>query len=125
MMTAMRAVVLAMLLAACSFEHYEPFGSSGSDGGNGGSGGDGGMQGIDAPGCAWSYTPTNFDPCMLPAPAPLTVSGSVTLDTGSTTLPKKVLTQSDGTTITVIHLSTLTVNQFSTLAVTGTGVVLA
>jgi hypothetical protein len=127
MMTAMRAVVLAMLLAACSFEHYEPYGTSGDDGGTGSGSGDAnmGMPGIDASGCAWSDTPTNFDPCMLPAPATLTVSGNVFLDTASTTLPKKLIAQNDGTTITVVHLSQLTVNQFSSLIITGSGVVLA
>ena len=38
-----------------------------------------------------------------------TVSTNTTLDTTTTTLPKLVITQSDGTTITVIHLSQFTV----------------
>src|SRR5688500_7378367 len=119
MMRSMRAVVLATVLSACSFDHAEPYVGADGGGGSGSGSGDGGMitPGIDGPACAWSYTPTNFDPCMLPAPGSLTVSGNQTLDPNTTTHPKQVLTQSDGTMITVIHLSELTVNLFSTLTI--------
>jgi hypothetical protein len=57
----MRVVVLLAVAAGCGFESgYVPT----SDSGNG--------SGSAA--CAWSYTPTNFDPCELPAPGSLRVS---------------------------------------------------
>jgi hypothetical protein len=123
----MRVALLLVGLAACSLEHGVRGGGSGSgtDGGgsvsDAGSGSAGSDGGIDAPACAWSYTPTNFDPCSLPAPASFTVTSDTTLDTGTTNLPKKVITQSDGSTITVIHLSSFTVNGFVRLTVNGTG----
>ena len=126
----MRAALLLIGLTACHFDQGFPGemkdggGSGGSDGGSGSGTGDGGGTG-DGPGCAWSYMPTNFDPCTLPPPVPLTVSGTGNLDTSSTTLPKKVITQSDGSMITVIHLSQFTVEAFRTLTVNGTGVVFA
>jgi hypothetical protein len=114
-----RAALLLVGLAACGFDHGRDL--SAGDGGNG----DGGGSGSDGTVCAWSYTPTNFDPCMLPAPAALTVATSTTIDTATTMLPKKLITQSDATTITVIHLSQLTVDPLATLTVTGTGIVFA
>jgi hypothetical protein len=124
-----RAALFLVGLAACGFEHGQFVGPGpGSDGdpdGGGGSDDANVTPGIDAPACAWSYTPTNFDPCALPAPGSLTVSSSDTLDTQTTPLPKLVLDQSDGTSITVIHLSQLTVDPLVTLTLTGTGVVFA
>ncbi|NVB85696.1 MAG: hypothetical protein HOV81_45450, partial [Kofleriaceae bacterium] len=127
----MRVAVLAVGLAACGFEH----GSLSGDDGNAvtDAGSDSGSAGSDAsmgttdtgPTCAWSYTPTNFDPCTLPAPAPLAVTSNTTIDTGSTTLPKLSLTQADGTSLTVIHLSTMSVQNGRTLTVTGSAVVFA
>lgn len=107
-----RAALLLVALAACGFEP----GMYPDDSGSG--------SGSDAA-CAWTYTPTNFDPCMLPAPAGLTVTTDSTIDTAATTLPKRQVVQSDGTPLTVIHLSSLVVDPFVTLTLTGTGVVLA
>jgi hypothetical protein len=118
-------------LTACGFEHgaFMDGDGSGIDAGSGS-----GSAGIDAsngtpddstPACGWSYTPTNFDPCALPAPGMLEVTSDLTLNTGSTSLPKLTLTQSDGTPLTVIHLSTLSVHGGSTLTVTGTAFVFA
>jgi hypothetical protein len=112
-----RAAFVLAVLAACGFDH----GVLRDDGGVGSGDGNPG----DGSNCAWSYMPTNFDPCELPAPGSLTVSTNTTLDTSSTTQPKKVITQNDGTTITVIHLSQFTVDPLVTLTVTGTGVVFA
>jgi len=111
----MRALIVVGL-AACSFHP-----GSLDDGDGGGIGGEAGGGGGSS--CAWSYTPTNFKPCDLPAPMPLTVSSDTTLDTAATSLPKLVLTQMDGTQITVIHLTQLSVT--APLTVTGTGVVFA
>ena len=120
-----RAAVFVLGLAACGFDHGQ-FAGSGLDGGGGGSGSDAtGTPGIDGPTCAWSYTPTNFEPCALPAPGVLTVSSDETLDATTTSQPTSVITQSDGTSITVIHLSQLTVSPLATLTVTGTGIVFA
>lgn len=128
MMSAVRVAVFVVLgLAACGFQH----GSLSDD--DGGAGSDAGSAGSDAsmgttdtgPTCAWSYTPTNFDPCMLPAPKPLNVASNTTIDTGSTTLPTMSLTQSDGTPLTVIHLTTMSVQGGRTLTVTGSAVVFA
>lgn len=122
-MALVRAAVFLVGLAACGFEHGQFVGPGGDDDPDAGSGD--APSGSDAPGCAWSYTPTNFDPCALPAPGSLTVSSSGTLDTATASQPKLVITQSDGTSITVIHLSQLTVDPLVTLTVTGTGVVFA
>ncbi len=111
----MRAAVLFVGLTACGFSHGQLPDAGGGDGG----GSD------DAQACAWSYTPTNFDPCKLPAPVGLTVSTDDTIDTDATTLPKLAIVQSDGTTITVIHLSELSVSPLAMLTVNGTGVVFA
>lgn len=112
----MRAAVLLVGLTACGFQH----GQIPADAGDGdGAGSD------DAPACGWSYVPTNFDPCKLPAPVGLTVTTDDTIDTDATTLPKLAITQSDGTTITVIHLSELSIDPLAMLTITGSGVVLA
>ncbi len=118
-MAVVRAAVFLVGLAACGFEHGQLPGMEGPDGGSGDA-----SSGSDAPGCGWSYTPTNFDPCALPAPGALPVATG-TLDTSLASLPSLVLTQSDGTSITVIHLTQLTVDPLVTLTVTGTGVVFA
>lgn len=108
----MRAgLCLVVAVSACSFEQ-------------GTLPGDGGTGTPDGP-CAWSYTPTNFDPCTLPPPGGLTVTEDSRLDTTGTTLPKYTVTQSDGTTITVLHLSSLTVEPGVTMTMTGAGVVFA
>lgn len=109
-------------LAACSFQHGALTGGGPDDAGRDG-------PDLDVPidvmstACAWSYTPTNFDPCTLPAPAPLDVATITSIDVGATTLPKKMLTQSDGTPLMVIHLSSLTIS--SQLTLTGVATVLA
>lgn len=119
----MRAALFLVGLAACGFEHGQ-FPQTGGDGGSG-SKLDGGPPSEGAI-CGWSYAPTNFDPCMLPAPGSLTVSNNSMLDVNTSNQPKKVLTQSDGTMITVIHLSQLTVDPFVTLTLNGSsGVVFA
>lgn len=110
----MRAAVLFVGLTACGFQYGQL-----PDAGDGDGAGD------DARDCVWSYVPTNFDPCKLPAPVGLSVSTDDTIDTDATTLPKLVITQSDGTTITVIHLSELSIAPLAMLTVTGTGVVFA
>src|ERR1043165_1238350 len=100
-----------VLLAACGFQHGALMGDDGTgdDAGPGSdSGDDGGGGGSDATmmGCAWSYMPTNFDPCMLPAPAPYDVETATSLDVGSTTLPKQIVNQSDNTPLMVDRKST-------------------
>lgn len=93
----MRALVF-IALAGCGFEHGALDGV-----------GDARGDGTGSANCAWSYTPTNFDPCMLPAPMPFDVTTATLLDPTTTTLPKAMFTQSDGTTLVVIHLSTLNI----------------
>ena len=126
MMGTVRAALFLVGLAACSFAHGDlgPGGAAGGDAGGGDAGGGSGT-GPDASTCAWSYTPTNFDPCELPAPAALAVTSNGVIDTDTTMLPKKTYAQGDGTTITVLHLSSFRVEGFRTLTVTGTGVVFA
>ncbi|HTL35330.1 MAG TPA: hypothetical protein VL326_19510 [Kofleriaceae bacterium] len=114
-----------VLLAACNFPHGALMGGddSGDDGGPGGD--DGGGSGSDATmtACAWSYTPKNFNPCTLPTPAPYDVQTMTSLDVGSTSLPKKMVDQSDGSPLVIIHLSTLTIN--AQLTVDGVATVFA
>ena len=73
---------------------------------------------IDASPC-WQWTPTNFDSCTLPAPAPLSVTGALTISTDSppNTLPSTVLTQSDNSHLLVFHLSSLDIS--GSLTITG------
>src|SRR5512135_3549940 len=93
-------------VAACGFDHGQISGDAGG-------------SGVDTTACAWSYSPTNFDPCELPAPVELHVTADLTLDTAATTLPKIFITQSDLSEITVIHLSQLTIDPTRTLTMTG------
>jgi hypothetical protein len=70
---------------------------------------------IDAPDASpcWSWTTTNFDSCALPQPpVPLSVSGAMTISTDAppSNWPSTVLTQSDGSHILVVHLSSLDVS---------------
>ncbi len=77
----------------------------------------------DGPGalCGWGYTPTNFDPCMLPAGAiDVALTGAATLDTGSPVYAHASVTQSDGSSIVVIHVSSLSIASGATLTVSGT-----
>jgi hypothetical protein len=67
----------------------------------------------------WSYAPTNFDPCGLPAPAALHVTADTTINADTTTLPKTVVSQEGGSQLTVIHLETLTIDSAPTLTLTG------
>jgi len=67
------------------------------------------------PGCTpWSYTPTNFDVCALPAPG--TLQGSVsglTIDTdnlGSLGAYASTIAQSDGVHLVVLHLTDLEIS---------------
>src|SRR5262245_37159501 len=78
-----------------------------------------------APACVWSYTPANFVPCDLPMAVPLYVTSDMTIDTATTALAKQVLTQSDGTMFTVIHLSTFEIDPARNLTVNGTAVAFA
>jgi hypothetical protein len=104
----MKRMLALAALTACGFEHgaLDNAGDAHRDGNGSGS-----AQ------CAWSYTPTNFDPCALPAPMPLTVSQDTSIDSTTVSLPKVTLTQTDGTSLVVIHLTTMTVS--AKLTVTG------
>jgi len=62
---------------------------------------------------------------MLPAPGTLSVSSNMTLDASTTNLPKQLVTQSDGTTLVVIHLSALSVSTGTTLTLDGGAVAFA
>lgn len=83
------------------------------------------------PTCGWGFMPTNFDPCMLAAsPAPLHVTGGqMTLDPDNPGLPSTRVMQSNGSTIEVVHLSSLTVDSGAELVISAAtdraGVVLA
>jgi hypothetical protein len=71
--------------------------------------------------CDWTFTPTNFDPCLLPAPAPLSItSGTYDLDGGATTLPHATFNQSDGSQVVVVHLTSLDMSTGTGLTVHGT-----
>ncbi len=71
---------------------------------------------IDASQPCWPYTPTNFM-CALAAPVPLLVTSARTLDTDAPDLPSSLITQPDGSTMLLVHLSSLTVG--STFTVQG------
>lgn len=73
------------------------------------------------PFCGWGYKPTNFDPCMLPSGAmPLAVSGAAQLNTDTTPSAHVVITQSDGSQMTLIHVTTLDLATTGSLVVVGT-----
>lgn len=116
-------VLAVVLVASCSFTPGQLNGAGGDDAGATGS--DGSLIDPDAAGSAasdtmgdcWSYTPTNFDPCTLAAPATAQmISSPTTINLATTSLPKTTVTQSDSTTVTVLHLAALTVNASLTIS---------
>src|SRR5437016_2436591 len=70
---------------------------------------------LDGSTACWTFAPTNFDPCALPAPQPLSIAGTIALDVDSTTLPSISMTQSDGSIVKVIHVSMLSFGPTATL----------
>jgi hypothetical protein len=86
------------------------------------------LEHVPVPGesCDWAYAPSNFDPCELPAPASLDIDGTLTINSDTTTLPHAIVTQPDGTQITVVSVSSLRLDSDDILTTAGTrGVVLA
>jgi hypothetical protein len=105
----MRWLVVGACLAGCQFRA------------GGAIGRDGGSLVVDAASeqpppegpqsdCAWTYTPANFDPCMLPAPGTMP-SADQTIDTDNLgSLPAMTSMQDDGVTLVVVHLVSLEVS---------------
>jgi hypothetical protein len=111
-----RSCILA-IAAGCSFRHGVVLG----DGAVAPDVSDAPIPRPDGQGaCAWSYAPSNFDPCSLPPGVPLTVANgnTYTIDTGGTSLPHTPSTmQSNNVPIIVVHLTSLDVQ--GTLATSG------
>jgi hypothetical protein len=119
----MRLIVLSCLVG-CGFDPSAVNG--GDDHGPSDAAGDAAPMASDArdgmgnPACAWSFTPTNFDPCQLPGPAPLSItSGTYDLDSGATALPSMTVMQTDGSLVLVVHLASLDMSAGTTLNVHG------
>jgi hypothetical protein len=105
----MRWLLVGAWLAGCQFRAGAAIGGDGSAAGS-----DAAHEMMPPEGpqanCAWSYTPTNFDPCMLPAPGMLASTG-LTIDTDDLgDLPAMVSTQADGVALVVVHLSSLEIS---------------
>jgi len=117
----MRALVLSLLIPACSFQLTG--GAAGGDGpGADGVPGDGDAGIVpDASTVCWQYAPTNFEPCGLPPPMVIDLMGtdSLTFDTDNPPAAGMVRPQTSGPDVVVIHLSSLETAPNTTLTVTG------
>jgi len=120
--------VLLLWLTACSFELSGAAGDAQpGDGvpgegvpGDGAPGDDGSVP--DASTVCWPYAPTNFEPCGLPPPIAIDLTGTMTLafDTDNPPAAGMVRPQQSGPDVVVIHLSSLDIDPAASLTVTGT-----
>lgn len=108
-------MLVLLTLAACEFQHGAIPNGDSPDGMGSGSGSGSGSNTV----ACWSYTPTNFDPCVLPPGTALHISADTTINADSTMLPKLVVNQPDGSQLTVIHLDSLTVDNTRVLTLQG------
>ncbi len=68
-------------------------------------------------GTCWDPAPTNFDSCLLASfPSALNVTAPMTINGDMPMLPNRVAMQSDGTMVTIIHLTTMMVSAPLTVA---------